>query len=787
MNKSQNKTNSALGSGSLRQIFTTPVIVCLVIYAVISLALSLVYFSYYESVSTLFYDLRNEANSTSPFYIIYTNYEDVYIGMILGFLLGFFQFRFLSDKNACYTKLSFGIKRKALFYNNAFYPLVCAVFIVFFTKLIAVIANIYYLGLHINIIKMFILSVLATILPIIFTFTVTVIANVLTTRKIETILLTGSVIAIPFALFSIISNIFSITLFGYGKDTYSYNEITNILSKINPAEMLYDMGEFDYFSYGIIEKTSFGGEILWCIICIVACFGALLWTAFFFEKRFKPENCGKKGVSKLSLILISFTASSLLSAAIIESTNPGYLYIVLEDETRIILALVAGSLAAIIINLLVMLGKKKVKQGLLGAGISVGVHVIVILIGLTGCFGFTTKVPDTEDISEISISVPFEDLNTNSFNHYFDEIYAFSSIYVTDTEDFEIIKNIHKSAVKTKDINETFIECYIEYTLKNGDTITRYYYDLSEETVNEYMKLWETKAVKDLYKVQLNQGTPEEPDEDSEEFNGIAFEGRVISPTDYLIIASKDLTFTDLSHPTAEQTHKVPTEEIKLEIMAALYKDICNLSAEDWFKPEKQYGALIFDCASRSYDETTSIAFEDAYSEVNSVFYINSNMVNTITILKKYGYDKYFECTQEVEKAHLITAENLAQWVQSYSFNDITPSYKSVYDAPVKHNSYYTVNNFYREDYLIYGCEYVKELYTKDYKGDYTDQIPAEFYDDYDEHLPIESPPIKEITNPSEIQRMIENGFMSYNIGSKGSFIVVRFVSGNCTILAIPE
>ena len=125
----------------------------------------------------------------------------------------------------------------------------------------------------------------------------------------------------------------------------------------------------------------------------------------------------------------------------------------------------------------------------------------VIIIGLTGCFGFTTKVPDTEDISEISISVPFEDLNTNSFNHYFDEFYAFSSIYLTDSEDFEIIKNIHKSAVKTKDINETFIECYIEYTLKNGDTITRYYYDLSEETVNEYMKLWETKAVKDLDKI----------------------------------------------------------------------------------------------------------------------------------------------------------------------------------------------------------------------------------------------------------------------------------------------
>lgn len=794
MIKSSDKTNSALVSGGLRQFFTTSIVVCLVIYAVISLLTAIIDFTYYDTISTLFHDLRNEVKSQDPFYIIYTSYEDVYMGMILGFLLGFFQFRFLSDKNACYTRLSFGIKRKALFYSNAFYPLICAIFIVFISKLLAVIVNICYLGLHVNIIKMFILSVLATVIPIIFAFTVTTIANVLTTRKLETILLTVSVIALPYALFSLIGNVFSITLYGYGEDPFAPNEISNLLSKINPSQMLFDFGEFDYFSYRITEKISFGGEILWCILCIGACIGALLLTANFFEKRFKPENCGKKGVSKLSVTLISLATSAIISASILETTSLSYTYTALDPEGRVILAVVAGIVGAIVINLLVMLGKKKIKQGLLGAGISAGVMALLIVIGLTGCFGFSNKVPDTDDIESISVHIPFDDMYENAYNHYFEEAYSFSYIDTKYMEDFEIIKNIHENAIKTKGISQTSVECYIEYTLKNGNVIRRNYYDVSEETANEYLKLWDTNAIKHVYKMKLNQRKPDEtPQNDLEVFDddlGLIFENRVISPTDYLIIASKDNTFTDLSHPTDEQTHTVPTEEINLEIMTALYKDICNISAEEWFMPKEQYGALIFDCAQRSYDN--SVSFEEAFSEINSVFYINGNMTNTVNTLKKYGYFQYFECNKEVEKAHIITSDNLARWAQVLTFEPLTSSVLAFQNADVKHGTYYTINNFCREEYLTFGCDYLTPLMPDEYSDYYTGEISeaypegsAEYYDfSYDESL---APPIKDITDTAEAASMVKNAFMAYNLGNSGEFIVAKFTDGSCTILAIPE
>lgn len=793
MSKTLNKNNSPLVSGGLRQIFTTPIVLCLVIFAIVALFSTFVSFSYYEETSTLFSDLKYELKSQDPFYIIYTYYSDVYVGMLLGFLLAFFQFRFLSEKDACYTKLSFGMKRKALFLSNAFYPLACAVFIVFISKLSAVIVNIFYLGLHVNIIKMFVLSTLATVIPIIFAFAVTVIANVITTRKLETILLTASVMALPYTITGLIRNIFSITLFGYGEDPFTPNEISNLIYKINPAEMLFDFGEFYYFSYGVTEKTAFGAEMLWCIICIGACIGALLLTARFFEKRFKPENCGKKGASKLSLILISFTASSLLSTVIIENTGPDYTFTVIKPVTRILSGLVVGSVVAIIINLLVMLGKKKIKQGLLGIGISAGVMGLLIVIGLTGCFGFSTKIPDIEDISSIYVYVPFDDMYENTPNSYFEESYAYASLDITDKDDFEIIKNIHQSAIKTKGISETSVACDIEYTLKNGDVIRRYYYDVSEETAMESIKLWDTKAVKEYYKVKLNQGKPEETTEDAEileSYDDYYYDNQPISTVNPLVIASKDLTLTVLSRFSDENPDKTITYEIMLEIMGALYKDICTLSAEEWFMPEEQYGALIFDSASTIHQDGAE--FDDVFSELNYTFYVNSNMTNTVNTLKKHGYFQYFECTKEVEKAHIVTADNLASYIQALYSVDTPADTENIYKEAVKHGIYYTINNSYRGDYL-YGCGYIAPLHPDDFSDDdsgsfsgvYTDDYPEHFAYFSDESLPL--PPTKELTNKAEAKKLVQNAFMAYNLGNSGEFIVAKFTDGSYIILAIPE
>ena len=752
---SKNKTSSPLVSVSLRQVFSTPIIVCLVIFAIYSLLTQFIDIFYYDIDETLFSNLQLEAKTTDPNYCILMPYESVYIGLALGFLLGFFQFGFLSDKNACYTRLSFGTKRKAIFYSNAFYPLACTFFIIVVSKLLSVIVNVYYLGLHSNIIKMFFLSVLSSFIPIIFSFTVTTVANILTTRKIETALLTVSVIVLPFLLSALIRNIFTITLFGYGDDAYSFNEIYTLLEKLNPVEMIINIGDFDYFCYGITEEIAFGGEFAWCIFCICACIGAMLLTASFFEKRFMPENCGKKGVSKLSLTLISFTASVLVCLFILENTSSYYYYIDFQPPTKVILCVIFGTLSAILINLLTNLGKGKIKQGLAGAGFSILVQALIAVIGLTGCFGFSNKIPDAEDILEIRVLVPFDDMYEISSNYYFTDGSSYSYLDITDPQDFDIVREIHQSALNTRGVNETNVACDIEYVLKDKSTIKRYYYYVSEETAAKSIKLWDTKAVKEHYKVKLNQGEPETITVDSEIIkNSYLYNPCVpISTKDYITIVSKDNRMTELSPQDNISEKFIPTEDIKLEIMSALYKDICTLSAEEWFMPEKQYGALVFDTGTRSSSNSSVLLFEDVFSEYNSVFYINSNMKNTVSVLEKYDYMHFFDCFKTIENAHIVTADNLAKWVQTNNY--YTEASESIYEnTSVKHGTYYTVNNPGKTSYLVNGCEYSTTSYDTFYDNytapyDYNTIYEGVYADDVI-YEPAPPPPIKEITNTAE-------------------------------------
>ena len=58
MSKTLNKNNSPLVSGGLRQIFTTSIVVCLAIFAIVAVFSTFVSFSYYEETSTLFSDLK---------------------------------------------------------------------------------------------------------------------------------------------------------------------------------------------------------------------------------------------------------------------------------------------------------------------------------------------------------------------------------------------------------------------------------------------------------------------------------------------------------------------------------------------------------------------------------------------------------------------------------------------------------------------------------------------------------------------------------------------------------
>ena len=74
-----------------------------------------------------------------------------------------------------------------------------------------------------------------------------------------------------------------------------------------------------------------------------------------------------------------------------------------------------------------------------------------------------------------------------------------TAIVTTDKEDIETVLKLHKTVSEGKG-NETTSRLYLTYTLKDGSSFTRSYAYPDEESTKELLKLWNTKAAKELYK-----------------------------------------------------------------------------------------------------------------------------------------------------------------------------------------------------------------------------------------------------------------------------------------------
>ena len=143
---------------------------------------------------------------------------------------------------------------------------------------------------------------------------------------------------------------------------------------------------------------------------------------------------------------------------------------------------------------------------------------------------------------------------------------------------------------------------------------------------------------------------------------------------------------------------------------------------------------------------------------------------------------RFFDCFLSIEKAHIVTAENLAGFIQAPNSVDTPTDTENIYNEAVKHGIYYTVNNSYRELYLILGCGYLS-VYTDDVMLDY---LGPDYSSDTMVSDRIEGPPHKEIT-PAEAKALRKKSFMAYNLGNSGEFLVIKYADGSCIILALPE
>ncbi len=695
--------------------------------------------------TTYYIEQSLHASDTPTLYHFCSEHENVFLFAIIGGLaLGISQFEFLHRKKYCSTLLSFGIKRNKIFFNRLIIPLALALFCIMLPYFIALKLNIETFGFKADMFPWFFFELIRVIRVFLTCYTISIVACIFTGRTIEAIAGAVSIAFLPLASATLTDIIFDLSLFGYAGPFYSHT--TDVLVKADPifiSSLTFSRGFDRAHPINTPLDSDAIIQIVFSIIWILVSVAVIALANRYFCKKFKPESSGFKGNNKGMSIIISFTAPLFLSAIAIDYFKGHFSPIVSNSVTLLVfvIGIAFGFIASIISGLVIHLTHKKLKISLIGGLALVGTIGIISVFGITGIFGTYHTAPKSEEIKKIEIKAPYNEYFPNLYKEpYFIRQYICDSttaLVITDKNDIETILELHKKATqKSEDAAASKFE--IVYTLKDGSTIIRNYEKLSCDATEEMLRLWDTKAAKEMYKKCL---FPKAEDIDNlysnAAFTTIPYEQPYImdynDETAFMLITTRDGEIKSLLGEITE------ADFIKLK--KAIYKDICQLNSSDWFTPEEtQIGTLSFNFSS--YQQYS------ANGDFRLNFYINPNMKNTVKALKDLDLYKHFECKKEIEEVLVGDIRDYSIWE-----NQTLSESKN---AEI-HQPFFTSGS----DGFIAICFNSEEAgYTK--------------------------PPVKEVTDKLQIKSLTEKGYIAYNILNNGRIVFVKYTDGTYSSYVIP-
>ncbi len=752
------------------------------------------------------------------------------ITFFAGFLVSFLQFKFLQIKTKCITILSFGETRRSLFRKKFWIPLLCLVLLTvcyYFVQLcvlkklqknFSVLADEYFA------------NILIALLPLIVGYTAGAFARIVSGKTSEAVIFGGAICCLPNSVFSFIDSVFALSLkgyyvmpsdFGYSNYVNTYDHvITNVLSIFDPLYTLNPsisgFGNNDFSASAWFETPLF--YILKNLVWIVLIIFIIFLIEKHFVENFKVENCNKSGKNNFVRVVISVGLATMIS-----STISWIIYEHFGAEVQsfvmlplLIAVLVVALAVTVIVTLLIYRHKNAICFSLVGSAITVAFSLVVYLVSATGCFGYSTYMPETSEIKSVMINDPVGILCTYSPEYVStanEGVYA--NMCFKNQDEIEKVKAIHNFIAldKNYDTTENFS---IVYELKNGDFVCRNYSYLSEDACEKIASLFETDTVHGFYKTIFNQDSVINSSSSSHDWiywdsvfsinkndeissyiygsdtNYIAIENywnedtsyKSVADADSLVIYSKDNKHTYI---TEEQISREIMEELK----KALYEDYTSLSWRQIFKPEKQIGVIsLASCEALKESETNWFKDGDYVSSSEQVlkenvgwlyqFSITSDMEKTIEVLKKAGLYKYFYEELEVSEAHLIDSSEFISWV--YSYSNIEGNKAKDRNGEYLSSLAYAWNaGGFSDVYLDRGCDYI-DLSLENYN----DLLFEDWYEQGANYKPVLESDIEKIT-PEEAEKLREKAFMTYNAGNDCKFLVMKYTDGTANMLVLPN
>ncbi|MGN1329289.1 MAG: hypothetical protein ACI4V4_06295 [Eubacterium sp.] len=678
--------------------------------------------------------------------LTYTDYDSyIYFGcatsifipitaICVGVLFSFASYRFLMKKKCVNVYLSMGVDRRTIFKNRTLASMLLMAVTSAVPIVIDIIMNIYFLGDPTYIISHGIYVFLEYYTYMLVGFSMMSIAMLICNNVLECLVFGAGFIWFPTVLLGSLHMLFSTFLRGYGNTSFLSSGVEygrsfmNYMSIFNPIFFGKPLGNyslsvntFSFVCRGV--KTTEGSDVYYntyenygkevipfeymlpVIIWLAVCAVFILAARRIFLAR-KAENAGIFGVSSFVNTFIALEVSVFTAAAVIRILNS------LGDKISNLLVFIIGvAVFAILYYVILSIERRKIKhskKSVIPSAVTACIMGVTVVVLVTGGFGYSTRIPDFDDVKYATISSNAVDAaGTQSFKYYEgyynpgSEIinsYNYANfVLVTEDEDLQKLADIHKAlAEKTDDMTGSKVS--VMYVLNDGSYMTRTYNTTDYDACYNILSLTDTKAYENELKYLLSS-------EEKNNYNGNITK---ISGNFYdydCFFTMQESTAKNILHdcdtrlvlPNKDIVNINNTDELK----DAILEDMLSLTYDQIYKSdEKPLATIVF--LDGSYGNYLDGVDEYSYCIPNTISYnLYPSMSNTVNYLKSTGeYD-------------LITEDN--------SFEKFT-----ITSAKIMEYSD-VVNTVYENDYLI--GEYASPLFDSTVYGISTDaKTQIEYY-----------------------------------------------------------
>ncbi len=449
------------------------------------------------------------------------------------------------------------------------------------------------------------------------------------------------------------------------------------------VETLHDMQEmkFDFAS-----ELNFAVPLAWLAVAAVA---FILGIAVY--NRRKAEICGFLGMSRTLNFIGSFILGFGAFTIIVNSLD--------EDSLTLscLLGFAAMAVIYLVFNLIITRAPKRVFKSIYLLGIQMLIMGVILGIFTFGGFGYSSKIPKADEIESVQVSGVAIDTLLSGDDCYIDSFYTYDDngdIPVfpnslscsafgpyTSKEDINRALMLHTKLIELggKDLDgEKYINSSIilYYKLKNGKTMVRYYDKADIETLRLALNFYDS----DFYDEIIEKSFLGEDDRWNNGLVDYNF-SKVIAAKPSLKMEHFD--YLDLN------------EEQYTQLKTAIVKDLKNMTAKQYYYPEKPaVGVLIFavnDWLGLEYDIEGNITkgelmdhtklcgqlFGGERSAVGKTIFVTEDMIETISFMTKNDLMRYFGAVDvgEIEQITFRPAKiDRESWLYR-SGEDITLNY----------------------------------------------------------------------------------------------------------------